>query len=95
MGISESYTKALGYNFFEDTKSTVGYINGSSVLSNHHFIQNMEQGEKNVFMAFMVVNIFVGNLFRFLVWGVVTKPAELQKPINQIIVVDELVKVVG
>ena len=50
---------------------------------------------KNVFMTFMVVNIFFGNLFRFLVLKVVTRVAELEKPINQIIVLDELIKVVG
>ena len=95
MAVSESYTKALGYHIFADIKSSVGYINGSSKLSRHHHILNIGQTEKNVFMTFMVVNLFFGNLFRFLVLRVVARRSELEKPINLIIVVDELVKVVG
>ena len=93
MAVSENFT--ISYHFFEDIKSSVGYINGSSKLSNHHHILNIGRTEKNVFMAFMVVNIFFGNLFRFLVLKVVTRGAELEKPINKIIVLDELIKIVG
>ena len=73
---------------------TLENITGSSKLSTH-YVLNVSKEQMDNFTIVMSMNLFVGNLFRFLVFRVVTKPHERVKPINKIIIIDEFTKFVG
>ena len=70
------------------------YITGSSKCSTH-YVLNVTKEQMDNFTLAMSLNLFVGNLFRYLVLKVVTKPHERVKPINKIIIIDEFTKFVG
>ena len=73
---------------------TLENITGSSKISTHYVLNASKQQMDNFTLA-MSLNLFVGNLFRYLVLKVVTKPHERVKPINKIIIIDEFTKFVG
>ena len=86
--------KSISVHFFNDTYHTLASITGHSRLSANFTLTTSEK-EKAVLIAFLSMNLLFGNLFRFLVLRHVSKPSALVKPINQIIMVDELFKSVG
>ena len=93
MVVSES-ERPIFFYFFHDTHHNFANITGSSRLSKHYSLQ-LSETERNGHMIFMSLNLFVGNLFRLLVFRVVLSPSSLAKPINRIIAVDELIKIIG
>ena len=80
------------------TEKQVGHISGTSTMSTYrttHLLFHADTwSERTLLVTFMSINLLVGNLFRFFVLKIVTRPLALQNPINHITLVDEIVKAV-
>ena len=95
MMIVSDMTKSIFVHFLNGTTSASANITGHWKLSTNFTLKNISDTEKRLLMIFLALNIFCGNLFRFLVLRVVTEPSALVKPINKIILLDEQVKAVA
>ena len=80
------------------TEKQVGHISGTSTFSTYRTTHPLFHGdrrtERTLLVTFMSVNLLVGNLFRFFVLKIVTRPLALENPINHLTVVDEIIKAV-
>ena len=80
------------------TNKQVEHISGISTLSTyrttHPLFDADRRTERALLVTFMSVNLLVGNLFRFFVLKIVTRPLALENPINHITLADEIIKAV-
>ena len=79
------------------TDKHVGHISGTSTLSTYRathplFNDADRRTERTLLVTFMSINLLVGNLFRFFVLKIVTRPLALENPINHLTLVDEIIK---
>ena len=78
------------------TEKQVGHISGTSTLSTYRATHTLfhadRRTERTLLVTLMSVNLLVGNLFRFFVLKIVTKPLALENPINHLTLLDELIK---
>ena len=80
------------------TEKQVGHISGTSTLSTYRATHTLfhadRRTERTLLVTLMSVNLLVGNLFRFFVFKIVTKPLALENPINHLTLLDEVIKAV-
>ena len=78
------------------TEKQVGHISGTSTLSTYRATHTLfhadRRTERTLLVTFMAINLLVGNLFRFFVLKIVTRPLAMENPINQLTLVDEIIK---
>ena len=78
------------------TDKQVEHISGVSTLSTyrttHPLFHADRRTERTLLVTFMSINLLVGNLFRFFVLKIVTRPLAMENPINHLTLVDEIIK---